>query len=55
MQNIFVRSNKGELYHLNSFVMLNKKFRLILLKRFNLFQAAKVSGQPAAGYGSEML
>ena len=52
MQNIFVRSNKGELLPLNSFVSAKQEVGADIIERFNLFQAAKVSGQPAAGYSS---
>jgi multidrug efflux pump len=52
MQNIFVRSNKGELLPLNSFVSAKQEVGADIIERFNLFQAAKVSGQPAPGYSS---
>ena len=52
MQNIFVRSKSGELLPLNSFVSVKQQVGADLIERFNLFQAAKVSGQPAAGYSS---
>ena len=52
MQNIFVRSKSGELLPLNSFVSVKQQVGADLIERFNLFQAAKVSGQPAPGYSS---
>ena len=52
MENIFVRSNKGELLPLSSFVSIKQQVGADIVERFNLFQAAKVSGQPAAGYSS---
>ncbi|CAM3990926.1 efflux RND transporter permease subunit [Arcobacter cloacae] len=52
MQHIFVRSKDGELLPLNSFVTIKKQVGADLVERFNLFQAAKVSGQPADGYSS---
>ncbi len=52
MQNIFVRSKNGELLPLNSFVNAKQQVGADLIERFNLFQAAKISGQPAAGYSS---
>ncbi|QKF73485.1 RND family efflux system, inner membrane transporter, AcrB family [Aliarcobacter faecis] len=52
MQNIFVRSKNGELLPLNSFVTAKQQVGADLIERFNLFQAAKVSGQPAPGYSS---
>ena len=52
MQNIFVRSKSGELLPLNSFVSVKQQVGADLIERFNLFQAANVSGQPAPGYSS---
>lgn len=49
---IFVRANNGELLPLNSFISYKKVVGADIVERFNLFQAAKVSGQPAAGYSS---
>jgi len=51
-QYIYVRSNKGELLPINSFISHKKVVGADIVERFNLFQAAKVSGQPAAGYSS---
>lgn len=51
-QQVFVRSNSGELLPLNSFITHKKVVGADIVERFNLFQAAKVSGQPAAGYSS---
>ncbi|AXK49138.1 hydrophobe/amphiphile efflux-1 family RND transporter [Aliarcobacter trophiarum LMG 25534] len=52
MQNIFVRSKNDELLPLSSFVTLKKQVGADIIERFNLFQASKVSGQPAQGYSS---
>ncbi|WP_418179111.1 efflux RND transporter permease subunit [Aliarcobacter lanthieri] len=52
LQNIFVRSSNGELLPINSFVNYKKIVGADIIERFNLFQSAKVSGQPAAGYSS---
>ncbi|MBL3520896.1 multidrug efflux RND transporter permease subunit [Arcobacter lanthieri] len=52
LQNVFVRSNNGELLPINSFVNYKKIVGADIIERFNLFQSAKVSGQPAAGYSS---
>ncbi|RXJ77617.1 hydrophobe/amphiphile efflux-1 family RND transporter [Arcobacter sp. F155] len=49
---IFVRANNGELLPINSFISYKKVVGADIVERFNLFQAAKVSGQPAAGYSS---
>lgn len=51
-QYVYVRSNKGELLPINSFITSKKIVGADIVERFNLFQAAKVSGQPAAGYSS---
>ena len=51
-QSIFVRSNKGELLPITSFITYKKIVGADIVERFNLFQSAKVSGQPAAGYSS---
>ncbi|MFA6789573.1 MAG: efflux RND transporter permease subunit, partial [Arcobacteraceae bacterium] len=51
-QKVFVRSNTGELLPINSFVRHEKVVGADIIERFNLFQAAKVSGQPAPGYSS---
>ncbi|RXK06583.1 efflux RND transporter permease subunit [Halarcobacter bivalviorum] len=49
---IFVRASNGELLPINSFISYKKVVGADIVERFNLFQAAKVSGQPAAGYSS---
>lgn len=49
---IFVRGNNNELLPVSSFVNIQKVVGADLIERFNLFQAAKVSGQPAMGYSS---
>ena len=51
-QYVYVRSNKGELLPINSFITSKKIVGADIVERFNLFQAAKISGQPAAGYSS---
>lgn len=51
-QHIYVRSEKDELLPINSFISYKKIVGADLVERFNLFQAAKVSGQPAPGYSS---
>ncbi|OCL93405.1 efflux RND transporter permease subunit [Arcobacter porcinus] len=53
IQYIYVRSaTTGELFPLNAFVTLTQTVGADIVERFNLFQAAKVSGQPKAGYSS---
>lgn len=51
-QYVYVRSDKGELLPINSFINYKKVVGADIVERFNLFQSAKVSGQPAAGYSS---
>lgn len=52
MQNVFVRSANGELFPLNAFVSAKQVVGADIVERFNLFQAAKVSGQPKPGFSS---
>lgn len=52
MQYIYVKNEKGEMFPLNSFVTAKKIVGADIVERFNLFQAAKVSGQPKLGYSS---
>ena len=52
MKFIFVKGNNEELLPISSFVNVEKVVGADLIERFNLFQAAKVSGQPAMGYSS---
>ncbi|MBD3829742.1 MAG: efflux RND transporter permease subunit, partial [Arcobacter sp.] len=51
-QYVYVRSSTGELLPINSFINYKKVVGADIVERFNLFQAAKVSGQPAPGYSS---
>lgn len=52
LEKIFVRSAKGEMIPLSSFITLKQSFGADLVERFNLFNAAKVAGQAALGYSS---
>lgn len=52
LEKIFVRSTKGEMIPLSSFVTLKQSVGADLVERFNLFSAAKVSGQASLGYSS---
>lgn len=52
LNNIYVRSSKGEMLPLSSFVKLTQVLDADLVERFNLFNAAKISGQPNMGYSS---
>jgi multidrug efflux pump len=52
LEKIFVRSAKGEMIPLSSLVTLKQSFGADLVERFNLFNAAKISGQATLGYSS---
>jgi multidrug efflux pump len=52
LEKIFVRSAKGEMIPLSSLATLKQSFGADLVERFNLFTAAKISGQPSLGYSS---
>lgn len=52
LKNIFVRSSAGEMIPLSSFITLVRTTGADDVKRFNLFPAAQVQGEPAAGYTS---
>lgn len=49
---MYVRGNNNEMFPLSSFVSLKQKVGADIIERFNLFTAAKVSGQPSLGYSS---
>jgi multidrug efflux pump len=52
LEKIYVRSLKGEMLPLSSFVTLKQTTSADLVERFNLFSAAKVAGQASLGYSS---
>ncbi|MBZ7963515.1 MULTISPECIES: efflux RND transporter permease subunit [Campylobacter] len=52
LRNIFVRSNDGKMIPLNSFLTLSRSVGPDDVKRFNLFPAALIQGDPASGYSS---
>ncbi len=52
LEKIFVRSAQGEMIPLSSFVTLKQSVGADLVERFNLFSAAKISGQASLGYSS---
>lgn len=52
LEKIFVRGKANEMFALSSFVTLKQKVGADIIERFNLFSAAKISGQPALGYSS---
>ena len=51
-QYVYVKSKDGDLLPINSFINYKKIVGADIVERFNLFQAAKVSGQPGPGYSS---
>ncbi len=52
LDKVFVRSNKGELLPITSFITITKTTGTDIITRMNMFQAAKISGSPAPGYSS---
>lgn len=49
---VFVKSNNGDLVPLSTLIMVERVTGPELVNRFNIFPAAKVIGDPAAGYSS---
>ena len=49
---IFVKGDSEDLIPIDSLVKIKKVVGADLIERFNLFQAAKISGQPNSGYSS---
>lgn len=52
IEKIYVRGKANEMFPLSSFVTLKQKVGADIIERFNLFSAAKVSGQPSLGFSS---
>lgn len=52
LDELYVRGAGGEMFALSSFVSLKQKVGADIVERFNLFNAAKISGQNAFGYSS---
>jgi len=52
LNNIYVRSAKGEMAPLSQFVSLTKVYSSEVLNRFNLYNSIAVSGTAAPGYSS---
>lgn len=52
LEKIYVRSKSNEMFPLSSFVTIKQKVGADIIERFNLFSAAKISGQPGLGYSS---
>ncbi|WP_418983761.1 efflux RND transporter permease subunit [Alistipes sp.] len=52
LNNIFVRSNSGEMAPMSQFVNLTRVYSSEVLNRFNMYNSIAVSGTPAAGYST---
>ncbi len=51
-KNTLVRSNNGELIPISELINVERKVDASVIQRFNMFNAAKVTGNPAMGYAS---
>lgn len=49
---VFVRSNQGKLIPLSSLSTIKRVVGPAIVQKFNMFQAAQISGQPALGHSS---
>lgn len=49
---VFVRSNKGQLIPISSLIKIKRIVDANVIERFNMFQAAKVTGEPKPGFTS---
>lgn len=52
LNNIFVRTNSGEMAPLSQFVNLTRVYSSETLNRFNMYNSIAVNGTPAAGYST---
>ena len=52
LQNMFVRTSKGEMSPINQYLRLSRIYGPQSISRFNLFTAISVNGQAADGYSS---
>lgn len=52
LNEIYVKSNRGEMVPVSAFARLEPVVGPIVAERFNIFQAAKIMGNPAPGYSS---
>lgn len=52
LNSIFVRNNQGEMTPITQFVSLERVYGPQAVTRFNLYNAASISGAPAPGYSS---
>ncbi|WP_024954816.1 efflux RND transporter permease subunit [Sulfurospirillum arcachonense] len=51
-KDVFVRSNNGELIPLSTFVDTKRVVNASIIQRFNMFNAARITGNPGIGYAS---
>lgn len=49
---VFVRNNEGKLIALSSLASITRVVGPAIVQKFNMFQAAQISGQPSSGYSS---
>ena len=49
---VFVKTNEGKLVPISSIATIKRVVGPAVVQKFNMFQAAQVSGQPAPGYSS---
>ena len=52
LDNIFVRTSRGEMAPIRQFITLSKTYGPESLNRFNLYSSISVSAQPATGYST---
>lgn len=52
LEQVFVRSNSGDLIPLSTLLTVERNRGPDLVERFNVYPAAKISGDPASGYSS---
>ncbi|WP_044416527.1 efflux RND transporter permease subunit [Halarcobacter anaerophilus] len=51
-KNIFVKSSEGDLIPVSELTTLERKVDASIIERFNMFNAAKITGNPAMGFAS---
>lgn len=53
MNSVFIKSNEGEMVPLNTIVSLKQAFGPEVMRRYNLYNAVKISATPAKGYSTD--
>jgi HAE1 family hydrophobic/amphiphilic exporter-1/multidrug efflux pump len=51
-KDVFVRSSRGELVPISTLVHVKRVVNASVIQRFNMFNAAQITGNPAVGYAS---